>query len=142
MMMPTLIARGGRPGRWYIDVDEYGSKIPVFHYCIYDLGGHPWPHQFLNGVVYDQKCGSNWESKREQIARAIALNGLVCMSYDTWERPPGTPGEGGRHRGGAGGPRYEGLWIATDILFDTNGERHQRFRLTDKLCDLRTPGGK
>ena len=106
MPRPTLIAYGGRPGRWYIDNPEYGPNIPVLHYRLYDLGGRPWPHQFLIGDAYDQLCGSNWEIKQQQIERMIELSGLVCMSYDTWERPPFTPGEGGRHRGGAGvGPR-------------------------------------
>lgn len=137
---PTYIARGGRPGRWYIDNDQYGPNIPVLHYLLLGPdGAWPEPLQFLHGDQYDQPCpGENWPEKREQIRRIVALKGLVCMTYDYWEKPPDTQGYVQRRR-----LAYAGLWLCLRPRFEIVGEeRHQRFVLASKLCDLVTPGGR
>ena len=117
MILPTLIVRDARRGKWTVSVAGYGRDIPVCH------------QMFLTGDSYDQPCpGANWPKKEAQ-AEEIARRGVVCISTDYWSAPPGTPGPVERHR-----TRYVGLFRAFNARFE---DRHLRFVLGERLCNLR-----
>jgi hypothetical protein len=132
--LPTLVARNGQKGVWYIDVEEFSERIPVLHYELLGPGGRPWPHQFLRGDRYNQKCNSRSPEKAGQAARLKQL-GLVVMTRDFWSEPPGTDYPGViRMRMPDDG--YAGLFRCINPLF-LHG--HLTFRLGEQLCHLLKP---
>lgn len=120
--MTVLIARGGRIGRWYIDVDEYTDEIPVFHHTLIAPDGQPYPpdFQFLNGFVYDQPCFHGTQRKLNQINRAKQLKGfvegypdfcLVCLSATIGPSRPERQAPAGRSY--ASGTRPLATWACS-----------------------------
>ena len=124
--IPTLIVHG-RKGNWTATIDGLGD----FHCC---------HKMFLTGDLYDQDSTTSTlhtRIKKKRQMEAITRQGLVIITHDVWERPPGEPGPGGRHRRNPhGGNPYVGLFKAYDASFKGC---HLRFRRGEKICSLVRP---
>jgi hypothetical protein len=133
--LPTYCARNGQKGVWYVDVDEFSEWVPVLHHTLLGPGGKPWPNQFLKADRYDQPCTPRSHPEKAGQARRLEQIGLVVMTRDFWENPPGTVGQSIRMRMQDDG--YVGLFRCTDPRF-VGG--HLTFRLGEQLCHLLRPG--
>ena len=124
MEIPTFIVHGRR-GDWAATIDGLGS----FQVC---------HSMFLHGGEYGQPCGnSSLNNRRKKLAQMLAIQNdrHVIISHDNWERPPGDPGPGGRHRSG-----YVGLYEARDANFKNCTLRFKTGALLCRLirpCDLK-----
>jgi hypothetical protein len=134
MALPTYVARNGQKGVWYIDVEEFSPYIPVLHHELLGPGGRPWPHQFLRGDRYDQKCNSRSPEKAGQAARLKQI-GLVVMTRDFWSDPPGVD-RPDTIRMRIQGDGYVGLFRCINPLFRGG---HLTFTLGVQLCHLLRP---
>jgi hypothetical protein len=136
MGLPTYCARNGQQGqpRWYVDVEEFSERIPVLHHTLLGPGGQPWPHQFLRGDRYDQKCNSRSTEKADQ-AHRLAQIGLVVMTRDFWSDPPGVD-RPTTIRIRIQGDGYVGLFRCIDPRFSGG---HLTFQLGAQLCHLVRP---
>ena len=117
-----LLLVKGRHGDWTATVVGLGD-----YYCCHEM--------FLKGDLYDQDCtGStlNNRIKKKRQMEGIRQSGLVIITTDQWDRPPGDPGPGGRYRI----VPYIGLFRAYDATYLTC---HLRFRLGEKLANLIRP---